>query len=193
MGHDLLALLAHNEVPYVVVEKEACCGMPKFELGDLQAVDRLKRINIPVLAKYAREGHAILTPVPSCTLMFKQELPLLYPGDAQTIAVRDAMLDPFEYFVLRRKDGLLKTDFKHPLGKVSYHVPCHSRVQNMGQKTREVLEWIPDTTVATVERCAGHDGTYGVKQEFYDTSMKIGRPVFNRMSESDPDFVSSDC
>src|SRR4029078_5346685 len=31
MGHDLLALLAHNEIPYVVAEQEACCGMPKLE------------------------------------------------------------------------------------------------------------------------------------------------------------------
>ena len=193
MGHDLLALLEHNEVPYVVVEKEACCGMPKFELGDLQAVDRLKRINIPVLAKYAREGYAILTPVPSCTLMFKQELPLLYPDDAQTLAVRDAMFDPFEYFVLRRKDGLLKIDFKQPLGKVSYHIPCHSRVQNMGQKTREILEAIPGTALTTVERCAGHDGTWGVKAEYFANSMKIGRPVFRQMAEPHPDYVASDC
>ncbi len=119
MGHDLLALLEHNEIPYVVVEREACCGMPKFELGDLEAVDRLKQINIPVLARVAKEGYAILTPVPSCTLMFKQELPLMYPEDAETLAVRDAMFDPFEYFVLRRKDGLLKTEFKQALGKVS--------------------------------------------------------------------------
>ena len=55
----------------------------------------------------------------------------------------DAMFDPFEYLVLRDKDGLLKKDFKRPLGKVSYHIPCHSRVQNVGQKTREVLQWIP--------------------------------------------------
>ena len=113
IGHDLLALLEHNQVPYVVVAKEACCGMPKLELGDLEAVDRLKQINIPVLARLAKEGYAILTPVPSCTLMFKQELPLLYPDDAQTLAVRDAMFDPFEYFVLRRKDGLLKTTGKN--------------------------------------------------------------------------------
>ena len=30
---------------------------------------------------YAREGWAILSAVPSCTLMFKQELPLMFPGD----------------------------------------------------------------------------------------------------------------
>ena len=92
------------------------------------------------------------------------------------------MFDPFEYLVLRDKDGLLRKDFKTPLGKVSYHIPCHSRVQNVGQKTREVLEWIPETTVNTVERCAGHDGTYGVKSEFFAHSMKIGKPVFRQMA-----------
>jgi Fe-S oxidoreductase len=196
MGHDLLAVLDHNQIPYEVVEQEACCGMPKLELGDLQSVDKLKQRNIPVLAKYAKDGFAILTPVPSCTLMFKQELPLMYPDDPDTLAVRDAMFDPFEYFVSRKKDNLLKTDFKRGLGKVSYHIPCHSRVQNMGQKTRELLEAIPGTTVKTVERCAGHDGTWGVKEEYFANSMKIGRPVFRQMAEGPdgaPDYVSSDC
>jgi glycerol-3-phosphate dehydrogenase subunit C len=193
LGHDLLAILAHNEVPYLMVESEVCCGMPKFELGDLDGVDALKKKNVPVLARYAREGYAILAPVPSCALMFKQELPLMYPDDPDTIAVRDAMFDPFEYFVLRKKDGLLKTDFKQELGKVSYHIPCHSRVQNMGQKTREMLESIPGTEVTTVERCSGHDGTWGVKTEYFDNSMKIGRPVFRQMAEPRPQYVSSDC
>jgi len=193
MGHDLLAILEHNEVPYVLVSDEVCCGMPKFELGDLEGVAKLKERNMPVLARYARDGYAILAPVPSCTLMFKQELPLMYPEDADTIAVRDAMFDPFEYFVLRKKDGLLRTDFKSALGKVAYHIPCHSRVQNMGQKTREALEMIPGTEVTVVERCSGHDGTWGVKTEYFDNSMKIGRPVFRQMAAPEAAYVSSDC
>jgi Fe-S oxidoreductase len=193
IGRDLARLLEHNEIPYVIAEREACCGMPKLELGDLETVEKLKNVNIPALLPLARAGYAIVTPVPSCTLMFKQELPLIFPEDADVKAVADAMFDPFEYFVLRDKDGLLKKDFKRPLGKVSYHIPCHSRVQNVGQKTREALEWVPETTVNTVERCAGHDGTYGVKKEFFQTSMKIGKPTFGRMAEPDPDFVSSDC
>jgi len=197
MGHDLVAILEHNEIPYLLVEKEACCGMPKLELGDLEGVDALKRKNMPVLAKYAREGYAILAPVPSCALMFKQELPLMYPDDPDAAAVRDAMFDPFEYFVLRKRDGLLKTNFVKPLGKISYHIPCHSRVQNMGQKTREMLEAIPGTQVTTVERCSGHDGTWGVKTEYFENSMKIGRPVFRQMTQEAPAgtsyYVSSDC
>ena len=52
---------------------------------------------------------------------------------------------------------------------------------------------IPDTTVTTVERCAGHDGTWGVKSEFFEQSMKIGRPVFRLMNDAAPDYISSDC
>jgi len=193
IGHDLLAVLSHNEIPYVLMAQEACCGMPKLELGDLESVERLKSVNIPPLARLAREGYAILAAVPSCTLMFKNELPLLFPEDPDIRLVSEAMFDPFEYFVLRNRDGLLRTDFKSPLGKVSYHIPCHSRVQNMGQKTREALQIIPGVTLTTVERCAGHDGTWGVKSEYYESSMKIGRPVFRQMSEADPDYISSDC
>ena len=193
IGYDLLAVLEHNRIPYAFVAREVCCGMPKFELGGLAAVEKLKDVNIPPLAALARAGNAILTAVPSCTLMFKQELPLIFPGDSAVRTVADAMFDPFEYFVLRDKDGLLDRAFPHPLGKVNYHIPCHSRVQKIGQKTREVLEWVPDTTVTTVERCAGHDGTWGVKREYFEQSMKIGAPVFKRMSDGNPDYVSSDC
>lgn len=193
IGADLLAVLAHNEVPTVLVEKEVCCGMPRLELGDFDQVGKLKDINIPPLARLARDGYAILSPVPSCSLMFKQELPLMFPDDDEVRAVAEAMFDPFEYFVLRHRDGLLKTDFKRELGKVSYHIPCHARVQNFGQKTREALQLVPGTQVNTVERCAGHDGTWGVKTEYFELSMRIGKPVFRQMHEADPDFVSSDC
>jgi len=193
IGNDLLAVLEHNEIPYVLAESEACCGMPKLELGDLEGVERLKAINIPPLSRLAHEGYAILAAVPSCALMFKKEMPLLFPEDADVKAVSEAMFDPFEYFMLRHRDGLLRTDFKSPLGKVSYHIPCHSRVQNIGQKTREILQIVPGTQLTTVERCAGHDGTWGVKSEYYENSMKIGTPVFRQMAGADPDFISSDC
>ena len=193
IGHDLLAILGHNEIPFKIVEKEACCGMPKLELGDLESVAALKDCNIPPLAALAREGYAILTAVPSCTLMFKKELPLMFPNDVDVMAVSKAMFDPFEYFVLRARDGLLKTNFEKSLGNVSYHIPCHSRVQNVGQKTREMLQMIPGTTVNTVERCSGHDGTWGVKSEYFANSMKIGQPVFRQMANGDPDYISSDC
>ncbi len=193
IGHDLVKILDHNEISYVIAEKQACCGMPKLELGDLESVDRLKKSNIPTLAALARAGFAILTPIPSCTLMFKQELPLMYPGDDDVEAVRASTFDPFEYLVARSKDGLLKSDFTVELGKVSYHVPCHGRVQKIGRKTEEMLKMIPGTQLTTVERCSGHAGTWGVKKAFHAEAMKIGRPVFKAMGAPNPDYISSDC
>jgi len=191
--HDLARILEHNAVPYVIVEKEVCCGMPKLEQGDLESVAKLKDVNIPHLAKLARAGYAIVTPVPSCTLMFKQELPLMFPEEEDVRVVRDAMFDPFEYLMARKRDGLLRDDFKQPLGKVAFHVPCHTRVQKMGPRTREALESVPGTEVLVIERCSGHAGTYGVKKEFHKTAMKIGRPVFRQVAEFAPDFFASDC
>jgi len=193
IGHDLLSILEHNEIPYTLVEREACCGMPKLEIGDLASVEQLKNINIAPLARLAREGYAIVTAIPSCTLMYKQELPLMFPDEEDVQDVKRAMWDPFEYLIARKRDGLLKTDFKQPLGAVSYHVPCHARVQNVGRKTEELLKSLPDTNVNTVERCSGHSGVWGTRIEFHAMAMKIGKPVFRSIAASKPDYISSDC
>ena len=115
------------------------------------SVEKLKDVNIPLLAPLARDGYAILTPVPSCTLMFKQELPLMFPGRRRRAGGRATRCSTrSSTSCCATRTGCCKKDFKRPLGKVSYHIPCHSRVQNVGQKTREVLEWVP-----------GHRGQHG--------------------------------
>ncbi len=193
LGEDLIIVFQHNEIAVRLADKERCCGMPKLELGDLKAITRAKDANIPVLVKLVDEGYDIVAPIPSCVLMFKQELPLIFPDDADVIKVSQATYDPFEYLMLRHKEGKLKRDFKQSLGKISYHVACHLRVQNIGLKTREVLELVPETEVEPIERCSGHNGTYAVKNEFHKTSMKIGRPVVKRVEKSGADYYSSDC
>jgi glycerol-3-phosphate dehydrogenase subunit C len=193
VGEDLIKVFEHNGIPVVLTEKEKCCGMPKLELGDLDAVFAAKDVNIPVLSKLVDQGYDLVAPVPSCALMFKQELPLMFPDDPEVAKVRDAFFDPFEYLMLRHKEGKLKTDFANPLGKVVWHVPCHQRVQNIGPKTREILELVPETEVETIERCSGHDGTYAVKKEFHEISMKICRPVTTRVEKSAPNHYTSDC
>ncbi|MET0013537.1 MAG: heterodisulfide reductase-related iron-sulfur binding cluster [Sedimenticola sp.] len=193
IGEDLVAVFEHNGIPVTMAEKEQCCGMPKLELGDLEAVEKAKQANIPVLAGLVDEGWDIVAPVPSCALMFKQELPLIFPDDNDVKKVAEAIFDPFEYLVHRHKAGRLNTDFRHPLGKVAYHAACHQRVQNVGSKTREVLSLIPDTEVTAIERCSGHDGTYAVKKEFHEVSMKIVRPVVNQVKRAEADHYGSDC
>jgi Fe-S oxidoreductase len=190
---DLVAVLEHNEIPVALTREERCCGMPKLELGDLDAVADFKETNIPALAEMVASGHDILAAIPSCVLMFKQELPLLFPDDPDVRAVAEHTFDPFEYLMLRHTERRLRTDFKAPLGKVAYHVPCHLRVQAIGPKTRELLSLVPGTQLTTIERCSGHDGTYAVKREFREVSMKIAKPVIDRVAAAGADRLASDC
>ncbi len=193
LGEDLAKVLNRNGIAMKVLTGERCCGMPKFELGDLAAVERLKDANIPVLLEAIEEGWDIMAPIPSCVLMFKQELPLMFPEDADVQKVAEHIFDPFEYFALRHKEGMFDTDFERPLGKVAYHAACHQRVQNIGQKTREILSLIPDTEITLIERCSGHDGTYAIKSETHAHAVKIARPVVNRVKQADAEHYGSDC
>ena len=192
-GEDFVAVYEHNGIPITIAQKERCCGMPKLELGNLEAVKEAKEFNIPILAKLVDEGWDLTGLVPSCVLMFKQELPLMFPNDPDVQKIKNAFFDPFEYLVLRNKEGKLKMDFKNPLGKVAYHASCHQRVQNIGQKTREMLALIPGTEVEIIERCSGHDGTYAVKKEFHASSMKIVKPVAERVKNAEAAHYGSDC
>ena len=193
IGEDLISILEHNGILVTLTNKEVCCGMPKLELGDLDKVEQAMKFNIPQLLKLVEEGFDIIAPVPSCVLMFKQELPLLFPDNEDVKKVGEAFYDPFEYLMLRHKENKLKTEFKNRLGKIAYHVPCHQRVQNIGLKTKDMLMLVPDTTIEVIERCSGHDGTYAVKSEYHDIAAKICRPVVTRVKNFEPDHYVSDC
>ena len=193
VGEDFARVFQHNGIHIDTIPKEKCCGMPKLELGDLDSVNKLKEANIPVLAALVDQGYDLTAPIPSCVLMYKQELPLLYPDDEDVKKVQAAFFDPFEYLWLRHKGGALKTEFPNAMGDIAYQVACHQRVQNIGLKTRDVLNLIPGTEVTAQERCSGHDGTYAVKKETHEKSVKIARPVVRKVDQQSPDHFMSDC
>jgi len=190
---DLVTVFQHNGIAVTLPRQERCCGMPKLELGDFESIEQMMRVNVPELDQLVQQGYDLVAPIPSCVLMFKQELPRLFPQQEAVQRVASRTFDPFEYLMLRHKAGLLRTDFKQALGRVSYHVPCHLRVQNIGLKTRDLLRLVPGTTLDVIERCSGHDGTYAVKSEFRAASLQIGRPVMQRIEASASDHYSSDC
>lgn len=193
IADSVIKILQHNGIGVDLPAREHCCGMPKLELGDLKSVELLKDKNIPALYETVTAGNVIIAAVPSCVLMFKQELPLMFPDDEQVLAVARAFFDPFEYLHKLHKEGKLRTDFKNKLGNVSYHVACHQRVQNIGPKTKQILELIEDTSVKNIERCSGHDGTYGVKSETLQFANKIAKPIVRQIQQQQPDYYGSDC
>ena len=193
LANDLLKVLEHNQIEAKIMLDDKCCGMPKLDLVDLKSVEDLMEQNVPKLMQEIENGYDIISLVPSCVLMFKQELPLLFDDKEELKVIKQHMFDPFEYLSDRESKGLLNKDFKNSLGKIAYQVACHQRVQNIGPKTKELLELVPETEVQAIERCSGHDGTYAVREETHKNSVKIARPVSRKVDESEPDHLTSDC
>ena len=191
IGKATIQVLKHNQIETICPE-QVCCGMPYYDIGDLETVRKKAEVNITSLAKAVDAGYKIIAPVPTCSLMLKKEYPDLL-GTKEALKVAANTLDLCEYLMTLNSRGKLSKEFVWNPGKVAYQVPCHLRDQNIGLKSRDLLRLIPGTSVEVIEKCTGHDGTFGVKVEFYDDSIKIGKKAFSEIDDLRPDTVVSDC
>ena len=192
IGDATRAVLAHNGVETEIVYPR-CCGMPKLEHGDLEAVAGNARAVAAELLPWVDKGYDVVALVPSCALMLKFEWPLILPDDEGVKRLSAATRDVAEYVVdIARKEGLAP-GLTPVEGGVTVHLACHARAQNIGPKAADMLRLLPDTRVAVIERCSGHGGSWGVMKDNFETALKVGRPVARQALEGGRPTVSSEC
>jgi len=191
IGEAAIKVLGKNGVEVICPEQE-CCGMPYFDIGDLETVRRKAASNLKSLSAAVDAGYKIVAPMPTCSLMLKKEYPDLVPTEeARKVAANT--LDLCEYLMKLEAQGKLSKDFVSNVGKIVYQVPCHLRDQNIGLKSRDLMKLIPGTEVEVIEKCSGHDGSFGVKKEYYELSLKVGRKAFSAAADSEAEMLASDC
>jgi len=190
VGKAVVQVFEKNGVE-VAMPDQQCCGMPSFDLGDVRTIIQAAQANLRFLQPWLDQGYDIVTPLPSCSLMLKREYPYVLPGD-ETARLSQRTFDVCEYLMRLKKEGHLSMDFVKNPGRVAYQVPCHLRDQNIGFKSKELME-LTGATVEVVERCSGHDGTWSAKTEFFDLSMGIARKAVREMADSGADVTASDC
>ena len=169
--------------------ESVCCGMPKMDAGDIEGARALARRNAEVLLPSVREGRKLLSPGPSCTLMLKQEYPELLGAEGKELA--DATVDLSDYLLQLGRQKILPKPAA-PIGKVAFHVACHNRVQNFGYRGRDLLKWAGGD-VTLVDKCCGMDGTWGMKAEYFEESLKVAEGAARKVEAAEPDVVAADC
>jgi Fe-S oxidoreductase len=191
IGIATLEVMARNNVD-VAFAYEQCCGMPLWHNGDVDAAINAAKQNVSALMRHVEEGRTVIATNPTCSQMIRVEYPrLLGTEEAKKVAAKT--VDPMEFLAGLANAGKLNKDFKTGAGNISYHMPCHLRVQNIGYKTRDVLSLLPDTRVKVVEECSGHDGTWAMKKENFEQSLKYGSRAFREMAAGNPMVTCSDC
>jgi glycerol-3-phosphate dehydrogenase subunit C len=190
VGKATVQVLEKNGVE-VVVPEQRCCGMPSFDVGDIDAIQQAIKANVASLHPWVAQGYDVVVPAASCSLMLKREYPYLQ-ADEQTKRVAARTFDICEYLMRMKKDGQLATDFTKKPGRVAYQIPCHLRDQNIGFKSKELME-CAGAQVELIEKCSGHDGAWSAKTEFFALSMKIAEKAVRVIERTPADVVASDC
>ncbi|MEN9826628.1 MAG: hypothetical protein RI953_2373 [Pseudomonadota bacterium] len=196
IGKDTVEVMKRNSVNIQCERGLECCGMPRWESGDLDGLRRQASANLKKLAPYVEAGAKVVAINPTCSMMFRREYPELVAEEDKAIAqkVAAATMDPSEYIWSIRDQTRFNTDFKStPGNSVGYHAPCHLRAQAVGFKGRDLLRKIPGVVPKSVTECCGHNGTYAMKVESFESSAKVGKKAFDGMKASDSEVWSTDC
>jgi glycerol-3-phosphate dehydrogenase subunit C len=191
VGQACVKVLERNGVQVACPEQQ-CCGMPFLDGGDLEATKANAQANVDSLYPLVQSGYDVVVPAPTCSYMLKREYPALLQSDhAQKVA--EKTFDICEYLMALHAVGKLDTNFVRGAGQVAYQIPCHLRAQNIGFKSRDLMQLLPNTSVHTIEKCSAIDGTWGLKEQYFDLSLKVAEPLLREIRESKPNVTVSDC
>jgi glycerol-3-phosphate dehydrogenase subunit C len=205
-----LGWLARRVLAKLGVETEVaypgCCGMPQLEQGQIADVVANARKVARAMRDWIARGYDVVAMVPSCALMLKQEWPLLVrASDTARPAVESlakSTYDLTEYVVDIAKKHGLAPGLEPLAGPVALHLACHARAQNMGAKAADMLRLLPQAQdITVIERCSGHGGSWGIKKEYFEVALKVGKPAARKAAEvlesaaekGKPGFVASEC
>lgn len=191
IGKAMVAVLEKNGFETICPPQE-CCGMPHLDYGNLDGARGAAERNVAKLLPYAQQGLTIIALGPTCSFMLKKDYPELLRTSAAELVAKHTK-DAAEFLMLLKKQGKLNLDFREGPGAVAYQPACHLKNQNVGLKSKELLELLPKTSVAVVDRCSGHDGTWSMKEEYYELSMKYAQKLFDEIGRTGAGTVSTDC
>ena len=193
IGRITVEVLEHNGF-HVVIPQQDCCGLPLQSNGNFPAARAYVRRLAASLAPYARDGQAIVSNSTSCGLMLKREArEILDVEDEDLAVVSEATYDLCEFLLLLHERGELRTDFEPLSWTVPYHAPCQQQGHGIGKPALDLLALIPELRVIELDTdCCGIAGTYGLKKEKYDISMRVGERLFLLLRESQADVAACD-
>ena len=184
-------VLEHNQVA-VESGYPACCGAPFLHGGDLKNARRSAEKVVGDLIGHVRAGLPVVVPGPTCSLQIKREYPeLLDTPEAREVA--ENTFDIGEYLYRLGREKKLRREFPVEIGRVAYHLPCHLKAQNIGFRSRQLLKFAGAAEIEMLDHCSGVDGTWGMKAENFDASMKVADKLLEGIERFEPDRVATDC
>ncbi|WP_207587633.1 anaerobic glycerol-3-phosphate dehydrogenase subunit C [Halomontanus rarus] len=177
----------------VCVPDQRCSGTPMFANGMLDDARRAAKFNVDTFRELVDDGYDVICSCTSCSMALRQEYPELFDFEGtETVAANT--YEALEYLRIHEDldRELADSDVETP--DFAYHTPCHARNQGLDGQTLEVVAAIDGVAAHDVgDSCSGISGTYGWKNEHYETSMAIGEEMFQHMDSADAETGLTEC
>ena len=193
-GLAAIEVLRRNRVDVRALDSLRCCGIARITTGSKNDIIPDASWNVEQLEDYVDQGFDIVFSAPSCALAIKEDYPdLLGTEAAATVAAHSFELS--DYLWKLHKEGNLNTDFGPVKKRITYHNPCHSIPLGVRRQPIELMRLIPELEVIELDEdtCCGMAGTFGLKKQFYDLSMKAGSNLFEQIHNANVDAVVTTC
>ena len=177
----------------VAVPCQRCSGTPMFANGMLDDAERAASVNVSELSDLLEEGYDIIASCTSCSMSLRQEYPELFQLSGIE-EVAENTWESLEYLRVHEDlDGAL-AEASVDDQSFAYHAPCHARNQGLDRQAVELFSEVDGVEMEDVgDSCSGISGTYGWKEEKYETSMKIGEEMFEHMHHADGEVGMTEC
>lgn len=176
----------------VAIPPQEPCGIVRIAYGDLDGAREVARRNVERLLPFVRAGYAIVSSEPSAALAIREDYPAILEGE-DVRAVAGAATDLLGFLAALLRDGRIPKP-SHPVaGAYAYHEPCHAKRLRPGAAA-DLLAAVPGLRFEVAGRgCCGMAGTFGLRREGYDLSMRIGERLFSFVGEDRFDAAASEC
>ncbi len=180
---DSLALLRALGYRVKVIDG-VCCGLARLTIGDLEGFKRRAGNLIDRIDEVTQNGGKICFSSPSCLMCVREEYPRYLEGvRAREVASRS--LDILELIDEGGEHLWMGGEVDTGVEDVFLHVPCHLSTNGLRHTFLRVMSNVPGVRVADVnDRCCGLAGTFGLRKERYEQSMKIGEALFRDLENS---------
>jgi len=173
----------------VLVPPQHCCGLPMLAKGMVKEASERVEKNLRRWSRLVRRADYITVTCSSCGLSLMEEWSSLSDrGGVEEI--RGKVVHITE--IINRHLGRLK--LKDSSLHLSYHNPCHLRVQARPGSSLRLLSQLPGVRVEDLQaNCCGMAGSWGMSARNYDLSRVIGSDLIGKLDASPSTVGVTDC
>jgi FAD/FMN-containing dehydrogenase/Fe-S oxidoreductase len=178
----------------VILPEWRCCNIARLTHGDLEGAKPDLLDNLQYMTPYLDMNIPIIFTAASCGYAFKSEYPKFFPEISGVLELSKHVQDIHEFLYAELEKAGEHIRFQNLPLKIVYHEPCHLKAQKSGISPLHLLKKIPGLQIEPIaDHCCGIAGTFGMKKQHFELSMKMGQPLFDEIGRVQPQIVLSGC